>query len=169
MSTRPATPADVPVILALIQELAEYEREPGAVVTTEADLHEALFPDDGQARVYCHVAEVPGEGQDEGQDEVVGMALWFVNFSTWTGRHGIWLEDLFVRPDHRGGGHGKALLAELAGVCVERGWARLEWTVLDWNQSSIAFYRSLGAGAMADWTSYRLTGDALTRLGTRET
>lgn len=156
MTIRAATVADVPAVLTLIRALADYERAPDAVETTEADLRRALFPDDAQPTVFCHLAEQDGV--------VAGMALWFVTFSTWTGRHGIWLEDLFVLPDHRGLGHGKALLTTLARICAERGWTRLEWTVLDWNQASIEFYRSLGAGAMADWTSYRLTGDALTTL-----
>jgi len=151
---RPATPEDVPRLLELIRALAEYEREPDAVEATTDGLHEVFFGDHPQ--VFAHVAE-----QD---DRVVGMAIWFVTFSTWTGAHGIWLEDLFVEPSSRGGGHGKALLAELARVCVERGYRRLEWTVLDWNAPSIAFYRSLGAVPMDEWTTNRLTGESLLAL-----
>lgn len=158
MTIRDATIDDVPAVLGLIRELATYEREPDAVRTTEADLVLALFPDDGPAAVWCRVAEVEGE--------VVGMALWFLTFSTWTGQHGIWLEDLYVRPAQRGSGLGRALLASLARLCVERGWPRLEWTVLDWNTPAIDFYRALGAGGMVDWTTHRVTGEALQRLGT---
>jgi len=155
VTIRTATPSDVPRILELIHSLAEYEREPDAVEATEAGLHTVLFGPNPQ--VFAHVAEQDGH--------VVGMAIWFVTFSTWTGVHGIWLEDLFVEPEARGGGHGKALLAKLAQVCVERGYRRLEWTVLDWNEPSINFYRSLGAGPLDEWTTYRLTGEALSRLG----
>lgn len=158
MSTRvrPATIDDVPEILALIHALAEYEREPDAVEATQGDLVAALFPPGATPTAFAHVAEVDGA--------VVGMAVWFVSFSTWTGRNGIWLEDLFVRPEHRGSGLGRDLLIALARVCVERGWRRLEWWVLDWNEPSIGFYRSLGATAEDDWTTYRLAGDALTSL-----
>ncbi len=154
MSIRPAQPYDVPDILAMIRELAEYEREPNAVVATEAMLHEALFGD--SPAVFGLIAE------DEGV--TVGFALWFLNFSTWLGRHGIYLEDLYVRPEHRGSGHGKALLAELASICVERGYGRFEWWVLDWNTPAIDFYRSIGAEPMDEWTVQRVTGDALTDL-----
>lgn len=154
---REATPDDVPAILGLIRALAAYEREPDAVETTEADLRQALFPDDGSATAFCHVAE------DDGH--VVGMAVWFLSFSTWTGRNGIWLEDLFVVPEHRGCGLGRALLRRLAQICVERGYQRLEWWVLDWNAPSIAFYKALGALPQDEWTTYRLAGDALHELG----
>lgn len=151
---RPATPADVPVLLALVHELAVYEREPDAVETTESMLHDALF---GAAPVAtCHVAESEGE--------VVGLALWYVTFSTWKGVPGLWLEDLFVRESARGTGLGRALLQALAAVCVERGYARFEWWVLDWNAPAIGFYRSLGAEAQQDWTTYRVDGDALRGL-----
>jgi GNAT superfamily N-acetyltransferase len=155
-AVRSAVREDVPAVLGLIHALAAYEREPDAVQTTEADLHRALFPAEGTPTTFCHVAEVDGA--------VVGMAVWFVTFSTWTGRNGIWLEDLFVLPEHRGGGHGKALLASLAAVCLERGWPRLEWTVLDWNTPSIEFYRALGASPMDGWTTQRVTGEALETL-----
>jgi GNAT superfamily N-acetyltransferase len=149
---REARPEDVPAVVGLVHELAEYERSPELCTLTEDQLHAALFGPEAVAR--CHVAEVGGE--------VVGCAIWFRNFSTWRGVPGIYLEDLFVRPSHRGSGLGKALLAELAAVCVERGYARLEWQVLDWNEPSIGFYRSLGAVAMDEWTTYRLDGEALT-------
>jgi GNAT superfamily N-acetyltransferase len=149
---REAGPDDVPAVVGLVHELAEYERSPELCTLTEDQLHAAVFGPEAVA--HCHVAEVA--------DEVVGCAIWFRNFSTWRGVPGIYLEDLFVRPSHRGGGLGKALLAELAAVCVERGYARLEWQVLDWNEPSIGFYRSLGAVAMDEWTTYRLDGEALT-------
>lgn len=160
MSIRPAVRADVPVILELVHALAAYEREPDAVVATEDDLARALFPDSGEPHTSCHVAEADGV--------VVGMAVWFLTFSTWTGRNGIWLEDLFVLPEHRGTGLGKALLASLARVCVERGLPRLEWTVLDWNTPSVEFYRSLGASPLEEWTTQRLVGDELARLAGAE-
>jgi GNAT superfamily N-acetyltransferase len=152
---RPARPADVPTILALVHELAVYEREPDAVEMTEDGLREALFGPD--PKVWVHIAEEDGE--------VVGHALWYVNFSTWSGRHGIWLDDLYIRPEHRGKGHGLALLRTLAGICVKRGYARLEWWVLDWNEPAIGFYRSIGAVAMDEWTVNRVTGEPLRRLG----
>ena len=151
---RRAAPIDVPVLLQLVHELAAYEKEPDAVVATEDDLHEALFGDDPSAE--AHVAEAGGE--------VVGFALWYRSFSTWQGKPGLWLEDLYVRPAHRGAGFGKALLAALAQVCVERGWTRFEWWVLDWNTPAQAFYRSLGAKPEDDWTVWRVDGDALTSL-----
>ncbi len=161
MTVRTATLDDVPAILRLVYALAEYEKQPEAVEATEAHFRKALFPREGVPSVFCHVAEV---GED-----IIGMAIWCNNFSTWTGRQGIWLEDLFVLPEYRAHGVGKQLLGELARLCVEHKWARLEWSVLDWNEPSIGFYRSLGAGSMEDWTTYRLTGEALTRLGARET
>ncbi|GAB3602722.1 GNAT family N-acetyltransferase [Microbacterium aureliae] len=151
---RPARPGDEPGILACIQALAEYEREPDAVENSVPALAETLFGDD--PRAFAHVVERQGE--------VVGIALWFLTYSTWTGTHGIWLEDLFVFDAERGRGYGKALIAALAAVCVERGYRRLEWTVLDWNEPSLAFYRSIGATGMSEWTTHRLTGDALAAL-----
>ena len=151
---RAARSGDEPGILARIHDLAVYEREPDAVENTEPALREPLFGAD--PRVFAHVVERGGE--------VAGIAIWFLTYSTWTGRHGIWLEDLYVRDEHRGRGYGKALIASLAAVCVERGYSRLEWTVLDWNEPSIAFYRALGAEPMSEWTTQRLTGDALGRL-----
>ena len=151
---REAAPGDVPVIRQLVQELADYEKEPDAVDATEADLHDALFGPDPSAS--CHVAELDGQ--------VVGFALWYRTFSTWTGRPGLWLEDLFVRPAARGTGLGRALLVRLAQVCVERGWTRFEWWVLDWNEPAQGFYRSLGARPEDAWTVWRVDGDALALL-----
>lgn len=151
---REARPGDEAGILACIRGLAEYEREPDAVENTAEALTENLFGAD--PKVFTHIVEREGR--------IVGIAMWFLTYSTWTGRHGIWLEDLFVQDDQRGHGYGKALLASLARVCVERGYSRLEWTVLDWNAPAIAFYRSVGAVPMAEWTTQRLTGDALTTL-----
>ncbi|WP_066955703.1 GNAT family N-acetyltransferase [Streptomyces lushanensis] len=155
---RDATAADVPVIHEMIRELAEYEKCLDEAKATEEQLHEALFGE--RPAAFAHVAESDEDG------EPVGFALWFLNFSTWRGVHGVYLEDLYVRPDRRGAGHGKALLTELARICVERGYERLEWSVLDWNEPSIAFYRSLGAQPQDGWTVYRLADDALTGLGT---
>jgi GNAT superfamily N-acetyltransferase len=152
---RTAEPADVPVLLQLVRELAAYEREPDAVEATEQLLHDALFGPTAVAS--CHVA------LDE-QGDVAGFALWYVTFSTWKGRPGLWLEDLFVRPAARRLGLGRALLQALAGVCVERGYARFEWWVLDWNEPAHAFYRSLGARPEDEWTTWRVDGDALTAL-----
>jgi GNAT superfamily N-acetyltransferase len=149
---REARAEDVPAVVGLVHELAEYERSPESCTLTKEQLHAALFGPEAVAR--CHVAEVAGE--------VVGCAIWFLNFSTWRGVPGIYLEDLFVRPTHRGSGLGRALLAALAADCDERGYARLEWQVLDWNEPSIEFYRSLGAMPMDEWTTFRLDGDALT-------
>ena len=157
MTIREATPDDVPAILGLVCDLAAYEREPDAVRATEQDFHAALFPSDGSPTTFAHVAEVDGE--------VVGMALWYLTFSTWTGVNGIWLEDLFVQPAHRGTGLGRELLATLARTCVERGYQRLEWWVLDWNEPSIGFYKRLGAVPQDEWTTFRLADAALTELG----
>ncbi|MGB8649240.1 MAG: GNAT family N-acetyltransferase [Mycobacteriales bacterium] len=151
---RRAEPADVPVLLELVRALAAYERAPDAVVATEADLHAALFGADPVAG--CHVG-LAG-------DAVVGFALWYRTFSTWTGRPGLWLEDLFVRPEARGTGLGKALLVELARTAVTQGWTRFEWWVLDWNEPAHGFYRSLGARPEDDWTVWRVDGEALGAL-----
>jgi GNAT superfamily N-acetyltransferase len=158
---RPAQPDDVRAIHQLIRDLAAYERAAQEANATEDQLREALF---GPApRVFAHVAEHQGADGTE----VAGFALWFLNFSTWTGRHGVYLEDLYVRPELRGSGYGVALLAELARLCVERGYTRLEYSVLDWNEPAIAFYRALGAVPMDEWTVHRLSGEALRRLGSR--
>ena len=155
---RPAEPADVPVLLQLVRELAAYEREPDAVEATEAMLAAALFGPEPVA--HCHVG-LDADGT------VVGLALWYVTFSTWKGLPGVWLEDLFVRPTARGTGVGKALLQALARVCVDRGYARFEWDVLDWNAPAIGFYRALGAVPQDEWTSFRVDGEALTALAAR--
>jgi GNAT superfamily N-acetyltransferase len=148
---RPARPDDVPVVLSLIRELADYERSLDAVRATEAQLLAVLFGDAPAA--YCHVAEFDGE--------VVGFALWFLNYSTWVGSHGIYLEDLYVRPSARGTGLGRALLMALVGIAHERRYGRVEWSVLNWNVDAQGFYRSIGAVPMDDWTVWRLDGDAL--------
>ncbi|WP_131737692.1 GNAT family N-acetyltransferase [Actinomadura roseirufa] len=154
---RPSTPDDVPAILRLVRDLAEYERSLHEVEATEEHLRDALFAP--EPRVHAHVAEHGGK--------VVGFALWFLSYSTWTGRHGIYLEDLFVEPDMRGHGYGKALLTELTRIAEERGYARVEWSVLDWNAPAIGFYRALGARPQDEWTVYRLTGDALAEAAGR--
>lgn len=156
---RDATPADAAGILALIRQLAEYEREPDAVEADEASIAAALSGPDPVARALVAVHARAGDAEG-----VVGMALWFRTFSTWTGRPGMWLEDLYVRPEYRRGGLGRRLVQLLAAHCVENGWPRMEWTVLDWNTPAHAFYRSLGAVPNADWTTNRVSGDALTRL-----
>ncbi|GAA6526224.1 GNAT family N-acetyltransferase [Intrasporangium sp. DVR] len=153
---RPATVDDVDDLARLVRELARYEKEPDAAVATPDHFREALFPRGASPAAYAHVAERDGT--------VVGMAVWFVSFSTWTGRHGLWLEDLFVEPPQRGLGIGKALLTELARICTDRGWTRLEWVVLDWNAPAIEFYRAQGAHALDEWTTYRVAGEALHRL-----
>ena len=155
MTVRRICPDDVPAVVGLVRELAEYERALHEVRVTEEQLRACLFRD--SPALFGHVAEHEGE--------VVGVALWFLNFSTWRGTHGIYLEDLFVKPAQRGRGLGKELLRTLAEVCVERGYSRLEWSVLDWNTPSIDFYRKAGAVPMDEWTVFRLTDDALTRLG----
>jgi GNAT superfamily N-acetyltransferase len=155
---RRANKSDAPVILQLIKELAEYERAPDAVEATESDLLATLFTED--PRVFCDLVEV----EQSGETRVAGMALWFLNYSTWQGKHGIYLEDLFVRPEFRGSGYGKALLIHLARICIEEGYGRLQWWVLDWNQSAIDFYRSIGAEAMDEWTVYRVSDKALADL-----
>ena len=151
---RPAAPADVPVILALVRELAEYEKLASEVVAREEDLHAHLFGEPRRAEALVV--------EDAGQ--VVGFALFFHNYSTFLARPGMYLEDLFVRPAHRRRGYGRELLRAVAKIAVERGCGRFEWSVLDWNAPAIAFYRSLGAAAMDEWTVFRLTGDALARL-----
>ena len=156
MPLRPARPEDLDTIIELIYALAEYEREPEAVKLEPGVLRDHLFG----ARPYAEVVLAETDSS-----ESAGFALYFHNFSTWEGKPGIWLEDLFVRPEFRGQGYGKALLQELARLAIERGCARLEWSVLDWNEPSIAFYKSLGALPMDEWTTYRLTGEALADLG----
>ncbi|PRX49079.1 L-amino acid N-acyltransferase YncA [Prauserella shujinwangii] len=146
--------SDVAAVVALVHELAEYEKAPDECGLTAEQLHAALFGE--HPALFGHVADVGGE--------VVGCALWFLNFSTWRGVHGIYLEDLYVRPAHRGSGLGRALLAALAEECVARGYARLEWWVLDWNAPAIGFYQSIGAVPMDEWTVFRLTDEPLRAL-----
>ncbi len=158
---RPARPQDVETVVELIKELAAYEREPDAVRATSSDLHAALFCDN--PALFGLIAEQ----ETAGGVVIAGFALWFLNFSTWLGKHGIYLEDLYVRPQFRGHGHGRELLSELARVAVERGYGRVEWSVLDWNTDAHAFYRSIGAEPMDEWTVWRLTGAKLARVGSR--
>src|SRR6478736_3817328 len=155
---RPANRQDVPAILRMIHELARYEKEPDAVRNTPEMLERALFG--SNPSVFATMAE-------DSAGEVQGFALWFLNYSTWEGVHGIYLEDLYVSPDARGEGHGKALLQHLAATAVDRGYARVEWSVLDWNEPSINFYKKLGAAPMEEWSTFRLTGAALTAFGSR--
>jgi GNAT superfamily N-acetyltransferase len=159
---RSARPQDVPVIQQLVHELAVYEREPDAVQSGADELHGALFGEHPQ--VFCHVAQAQPVAEQDPATEVVGFALWYVTYSTWTSRHGIWLEDLFVRPAHRDDGLGQELMVALAGICVERGYSRLEWWVLDWNSSAHGFYRRLGASPQEAWTVWRLDDTDVSRL-----
>jgi GNAT superfamily N-acetyltransferase len=151
---RRARPGDEAGILECIRALAEYEKEPDAVQTTAGDLRQTLFA--SSPSVFAHVIEK--------EQRIVAIAVWFLNYSTWTGCNGLYLEDLFVQEDERRHGYGRTLLATLARVCAERGYGRLEWSVLDWNEPAIRFYRSIGAVGMDEWTVQRLTGDALTQL-----
>lgn len=157
LTIRAAEPRDLATILGLIRDLAIYEKLLDALTSTEADLRAALFAD--RPRVFCDLAEWTAQGRTE----AAGVALWFYNYSTFRGRHGIYLEDLFVRPQLRGNGIGKALLLQLARRCANEKLGRLEWAVLDWNEPAIRFYKSLGALPMDEWTVYRLSGDALKR------
>ncbi|MCW3836617.1 GNAT family N-acetyltransferase [Sphingomonas canadensis] len=157
IAVRPAAPEDVALILRFVRELAEYEREPDAVAATVPMLHEALFGAKPHAEAV--IAEADGVPQ--------GFALFFHNFSTWTGRPGLYLEDLYVTDAARGKGLGKALLRHLAGVALDRGCARFEWSVLDWNTPAVEFYRAMGAQGMDEWTVQRVTGEALERLAGR--
>jgi len=154
LSIDPARPQDAGLIVALVRELAEYERLLDQVVLTEQDIHRDLFGPRPHAE-----AVIAREG-----DEPVGFALWFHNYSTFAGRPGLYLEDLFVRPACRGRGYGEALLRYLARVALERGCARFEWSVLDWNEPALAFYRKLGAVPMDEWTVQRVSGEALEAL-----
>jgi len=153
VTVRPIRPDDVPAVVGMVRELAAYEKAEHEALMTEQQLHEALFGE--SPALFGHVAVADGEP--------AGVALWFLNFSTWRGTHGIYLEDLYVRPRHRGSGLGRELLRTLAEVCVARGFSRLEWSVLDWNTPSIEFYRAAGAVPMDGWTVFRLAGDALPR------
>ena len=181
-SVREATPNDVAQMHQMIHELAEYEKAPEEVVATEQDLLKALFGRDsispelghdsisrsqaantphGQPAVYAFVI------QDPEQDQLAAMAIWFLNYSTWDGTHGVYLEDLYVRPKFRGQGMGKALLQRLAQVCLENNYSRFQWWVLDWNQPAIEVYRSMGAKAMDEWTVYRVSGQELIDLASQ--
>ena len=151
---RPANVADIPLILQLIRDLATYERAPNDVTATEEQLGRVLFGDKPSAEVLLGF-----ENQSP-----VGFAVFFHNFSTWLGRPGLYLEDLFVQPEKRGRGYGRALLVHLAGIARERGCGRMEWAVLDWNDPAIQFYRKLGAAPMGDWTVFRLTSDGISKL-----
>src|SRR4051812_22873881 len=151
---RGTTEADLPVILELIRDLATYEREPDAVVATEAGLREVLFGPKPSAEVLLALENAAP----------VGFAVFFHNFSTWLGRPGLYLEDLFVRPEKRGKGYGRGLLARLAQIAKERGCGRMEWAVLDWNEPALQFYRKLGAAPMDEWTVFRLTEEGIARL-----
>ncbi len=154
LTIRPARPGEAALVLQFVRELAEYEKLAHEVHATEAMIDAALFGEN--RRVFCDFAEWDGLP--------VGFALWFLDFSTFSGRSGLYLEDLFVRPEHRGCGIGKALMVHLARKCVANGWTRFQWSVLDWNTPSIAFYESLGARLMDEWTVARVSGDALDRL-----
>ncbi len=154
IALRAAAAADVPVILTFIRELATYERAPDAVKMTEAQLHDALFGETPRAEAL--LVEIVRVAQ--------GFAVWYESFNTWTGRPGLYLEDLYVTPAARGQGAGKPIFQHLARVAVARGYARMEWSVLDWNEPAIKFYRSRGAEALDEWTKYRLTGEALHAL-----
>ena len=149
-----AFPQDCEVILELIKDLAEYEKAPHEVKATVKDLEATLFS--SQPSAFCDLVKVDGE--------TVGFAIWFLNYSTWQGKYGIYLEDLFIKPEFRGAGYGKALLKHLAKLCIENGYGRLQWWVLDWNKPAIDFYLSLGAKAMDEWTVFRVSGDALQNL-----
>ncbi len=157
LSIRPATPADVPLILRFVRELAEYERELDKVVATEAMLEQAMFK--GVPAAEAVIAEIDGTA--------IGLALYFFNFSTWSGLRGLYLEDLYVTPEARGHGAGKALLQHLAGVAIDRDCARFDWSVLDWNTPALEFYKSMGAVAMTEWQLHRVSGDALVKLAGR--
>jgi len=155
MRIRPATPADTDLILELIMELAIYEKTPEEAVASASQINEHFFG--SNPMVFCDIVE-----EDDGV--AAGFAVWFLNYSTWQGKPGLYLEDLFVRPEHRKKGYGKALLKYLAKKCIDNGYGRFQWWVLDWNQSAIDFYESLGAVAMDEWTVMRVSGDALKKL-----
>jgi GNAT superfamily N-acetyltransferase len=155
LKIRPAKSEEVGEVLQLIQDLATYEKAPEHVEASKEDLLNTIFVKD--PRVFCDLVEVDGQ--------VAGMAIWFLNYSTWQAKHGIYLEDLFIKPEYRGRGYGKALLKHLAKICDEKGYGRLQWWVLDWNSPAIEFYKSFGAEAMDEWTVYRTSGQALKDLG----
>lgn len=154
MQIRTARPEDADEIVALIYELALYEKAPEEAKATREDILATFFC--AEPKVFCEIVEVDGA--------IAGCAIWFLNYSTWQGKHGIYLEDLFIRPQYRGHGYGKALLQHLAATCEKNGYGRFQWWVLDWNSPAIEFYKSLGAVAMDEWTVYRVSGQALTDL-----
>lgn len=158
LKIRDAVQADLPKIIQFIKDLAEYEKAPNEVELSISDLEQSLFGANPQ--VYCLIAELG--------NEVTGFAVWHLNYSTWLGKHGIYLEDLYVDPKYRGQGHGKALLVRLAKICLDRGYPRLQWWVLDWNKSAIDFYHSIGAHAMDEWTVFRVSGNELRKLANTE-
>jgi len=155
LKIRSAKIQEVGEVLQLIQDLATYEKAPEQVEARHEDLLNTIFASD--PRVFCDLVEIDGQ--------IAGMAIWFLNYSTWQAKHGIYLEDLFIKPEYRGRGYGKALLKHLAKICDEKGYGRLQWWVIDWNSPAIEFYKSLGAEAMDEWTVYRTSGKALKDLG----
>ena len=155
MKIRPAKREEVGEVLQLIQDLATYEKSPDQVEASEDDLLNTIFAK--EPRVFCDLVEVDGQ--------IAGMAIWFLNYSTWQAKHGIYLEDLYIKPEFRARGYGKALLKHLAQICDKEGYGRLQWWVLDWNSPAIEFYKSFGAEAMDEWTVYRTSGLALKNLG----
>jgi len=155
LKIRPAKREEVGEVLQLIQDLATYEKAPDQVEASEDDLLNTIFAK--EPRVFCDLVEV--------DDQIAGMAIWFLNYSTWQAKHGIYLEDLYIKPEFRARGYGKALLKHLAQICGKEGYGRLQWWVLDWNSPAIEFYKSFGAEAMDEWTVYRTSGQALKNLG----
>jgi GNAT superfamily N-acetyltransferase len=155
LKIRPAKREEVGEVLQLVQDLATYEKAPDQVEASEDDLLNTIFAK--EPRVFCDLVEVDGQ--------IAGMAIWFLNYSTWQAKHGIYLEDLYIKPEFRARGYGKALLKHLAQICDKEGYGRLQWWVLDWNSPAIEFYRSFGAEAMDEWTVYRTSGQALKDLG----
>ena len=155
MKIRPAKREEVGEVLQLIQDLATYEKAPEQVEASKDDLLNTIFAK--EPRVFCDLVEVDGQ--------IAGMAIWFLNYSTWQAKHGIYLEDLYIKPEFRARGYGKALLKHLAQICDKEGYGRLQWWVLDWNSPAIEFYKSFGAEAMDEWTVYRTSGQALKNLG----
>jgi GNAT superfamily N-acetyltransferase len=155
LKIRPAKREEVGEVLQLIQDLATYEKAPDQVEASRDDLLNTIFAK--EPRVFCDLVEVDGQ--------IAGMAIWFLNYSTWQAKHGIYLEDLYIKPEFRAKGYGKALLKHLAQICDREGYGRLQWWVLDWNSPAIEFYKSFGAEAMDEWTVYRTSGQALKDLG----
>jgi len=155
LKIRPAKREEVGEVLQLIQDLATYEKAPEQVEASKDDLLNTIFAK--EPRVFCDLVEVDGQ--------IAGMAIWFLNYSTWQAKHGIYLEDLYIKPEFRARGYGKALLKHLAQICDKEGYGRLQWWVLDWNSPAIEFYKSFGAEAMDEWTVYRTSGQALKNLG----